>query len=512
MNINEELKILSNYFQGGRFDELLSKSKVLLRKNFDNPFLYNLIGSSHLQLGNINDAIYNFNISLKLYPNNLIVMNNIANAYKKDFNYKKAEEFYLLALKKKPDYLNALANYANLKMSINHTDESVKIYKKILLKHTKNHLIYFNAATAMQSLGNFDQAKIYAEKALTLKPNFTIADRLISSITKYTEENKHFLKLEKGIKNKDLRNEDRIYLRFALAKAYLDNKKYDEFFNQIQLANKEKRDSIDYNFEKDLQIFENIKLLFKDFNFNNHQFKQHNKKLIFVLGMPRSGTSLVEQIISSHSSVFGAGELPFLLNDVLKTFKSMQKDSAKLKEIFKKINIIGDNYLEQISILSSDKNIILDKSPLNFLLIGFIQILFPSAKIIHVKRDAKDTCFSCYKNSFNHGLYFTYSQKELASFYNSYSDLMKFWDKKLPNCIYTVRYEELVLEPNINIKKILNFCDLDFENNCLEFYKNKSPVRTISSSQVRKKIYKDSVLSFKRFERKLGDIFNNLDK
>jgi hypothetical protein len=190
----------------------------------------------------------------------------------------------------------------------------------------------------------------------------------------------------------------------------------------------------------------------------------------------------------------------------------MQKDSKKLKEIFKKINIIGDNYLEQISILSSDKNIILDKSPLNFLLIGFIQILFPSAKIIHVKRDAKDTCFSCYKNSFNHGLYFTYSQKELASFYNSYSDLMKFWDKKLPNCIYTVRYEELVLEPNINIKNILNFCDLDFENKCLEFYKNKSPVRTISSSQVRKKIYKDSVLSFKRFERKLGDIFNNLDK
>jgi tetratricopeptide (TPR) repeat protein len=510
MNLNKQLKIILNHFHIQNFNEVIEKGNKLLRSNPYNAFLHNIIGSSYLQLGKTKKAIDIFTTSLKLFPNNLSIINNIANSYKKELNYKKAEEFYLLLLNKKPDYINGLVNYANLKMSMNHVDQCLEIYKKILVNDPKNHLIYFNKATALHAMGNFDEAKIFAKKALEIKPDFTFADKLISTIIKYDENDAHFLKLKNDITNTNIPLENIIHLHFALAKAHFDNRQFEDFINHIEIANKKKRESISYDFEKDMKLFKSIKLLFNDVNFEEIELKENKKKIIFVLGMPRSGTSLVEQIISAHSNVFGAGELPFLQGSVYDKLESLEDEKQNINGIFGDINLMAENYLEQISILCPNDKIVLDKSPLNFLLIGFIRIFFPKSKIIHVKRSSNDTCFSCYKNSFNTGMNFTYNKKELALFYNSYADLMKFWEKKLPNFFYTVSYEDLVNEPNTNIKSILNFCDLNFEKNCVEFQDNKSPVRTISASQVREKIYKKSIHSFKMFKEPLSDIFDNL--
>ena len=293
-----------------------------------------------------------------------------------------------------------------------------------------------------------------------------------------------------------------------MAKAYFDNRQFTEFFNQMELGNKLKRESINYDAKRDLNLFNNIKLLFTNANIKNLENVKNTKKLIFVLGMPRSGTSLVEQIISSHSKVFGAGELPFLLNSFLKKLHSLEGNNQN--NFFSDFEEISENYNTQTSILNSSDQITLDKSPLNFLLIGFIRILFPQSKVIHVKRGSKDTCFSCYKNLFDHGLNFTYNKKELAFFYNSYDDLMQFWNKKLGNFIYTINYENLVNDSKSEIKKVLNFCNLEFEEKCLNFYKNKSPIKTLSALQVRKEIYQDSIKSYKLFDSDLSDIFDNL--
>ena len=224
--------------------------------------------------------------------------------------------------------------------------------------------------------------------------------------------------------------------------------------------------------------------------------------------MPRSGTSLLEQIISSHSNVFGAGELPFLQKSLLNKIRSL--DSYNIEDAFPDLEQISQNYINQLSILSTNDKIILDKSPLNFFLIGFIKILFPQSKIIHSKRDPKDTCFSCYKNLFDHGLSFTYDKKELAFFYNSYDDLMNFWNEQLGDFILTVNYETLINDPKNQIKDLLNFCDLDFEEKCINFQDNKSPIRTLSANQARKGIYKNSISSYELFKESLADIFINL--
>jgi len=508
MSLEDQQQVIRNYFKVGNYNEALNRSKQLLRKNPNNPNIYNMIGLAYLQLGCIEDSIHNFQSSLKLFPENLPAVNNMANAYKKKLDYKKAEEFYNLALEKDPNYLNTLVNFANFKMDINQVNEAVNIYHKILTIESKNHLIFFNLATAYRALGNFENAKINALKALEIKPDFTFADRLISSVTTYTSKDSHFLKLKTIFMDKKINLKNKININFALAKAFYDNKQFDEFFNQIEIGNKNKRDSINYNFKDDLNLFNNIKLLFRNLDFKKFDVKKNDKKIIFVLGMPRSGSSLLEQIISSHDSVFGAGELPFLQSSFLSKLRSLETNN--INEIFHNMDKILENYLHQLSVLTTENHIILDKSPLNFLLIGFIKILFPQSKILHIKRDSKDTCFSCYKNLFDHGLNFTYDKKELALFYNSYDDLMNFWNNKLGDFIYTVNYEALINDPKNQIKDILDFCNLDFSEKCINFQDNKAPIKTLSTNQARKRIYKDSINSYELFEERLADIFINL--
>ena len=168
------------------------------------------------------------------------------------------------------------------------------------------------------------------------------------------------------------------------------------------------------------------------------------------------------------------------------------------------------NKRKKLAKLKNNNQLILDKSPLNFLWIGFIKIMFPNSKVIHTVRESKDTCFSCYKNLFANSLNFTYQKKELALFYNSYIDLMSFWNKKLDNFVHNINYEDLINDPKTNITKTLKFCDLDFEESCLKFYENKSPIKTMSAAQARQKIYKTSIKSYKKYEEKLFDLFDNL--
>ena len=163
----------------------------------------------------------------------------------------------------------------------------------------------------------------------------------------------------------------------------------------------------------------------------------------------------------------------------------------------------------KISSYSNNKDYILDKNPLNFLWIGFIKILFPMAKIIHIKRNSKDTCYSCFKQLFEN-INFADDQDDLAQFYNAYVQLMMFWNSNLENFICNINYEELIENPKSNIETMLNFCDLDFEEKCLNFNENKNAVRTMSISQVRLPLYKSSINSYKKYEKDLSKLFNNL--
>ena len=231
--------------------------------------------------------------------------------------------------------------------------------------------------------------------------------------------------------------------------------------------------------------------------------------------MPRSGTTLVEQILSSHPDVYGAGELLELGNQIRKYFINNNKLSfpEKISDWnMESINEIGKNYLTYIRNISQNSKHITDKLPHNFQWLGFIKIIFPNAKIIHCKRNKYDNCLSIFKNFFAGGLNFSYDLKEIGLHYKEYNRLMNHWLELMPNFIHEIKYEELVADSESKIKNLLKFCNLNWHPDCLEFYKNIRPVFTASMAQVKKPIYKDSVKAWEKFKFGLKPLIDELDK
>ena len=231
--------------------------------------------------------------------------------------------------------------------------------------------------------------------------------------------------------------------------------------------------------------------------------------------MPRSGTTLVEQVIASHSLVAGAGEIHYLSEIINNSILDDQKFN-KLKildEMVKSNNFIYEQYNNLIKFHNFKSEIITDKAPQNFLWIGFIKIFFPGSKIIHCSRNPKDTCLSIFKNYFSSKtMYWAYDQKSIAEYYVLYSNLMDFWKSKFKDDIYEASYEKIVNSPETEVKKMISFCGLEWEAECLNFYKNKkTPVQTVSISQASKPIYNTSINSNEFYVKYLSEMFNILD-
>ena len=509
--IENKINIILNYLKVGNFKYVIRETVKLSIKNPNNSYLKNLLGLAYLETGEKTQAIENFILAIKLNSKNISALNNLGNAYKYLNKYEDAEKFYLRALHLNPNFIDALNNYGNLKYSINQPQEAISLLNKALSINEKNYKTTYNLALVYQSIGRFDETVKYAQKTIDLEPTFTKADKLLSVYNNYQDEtDKHFVEMQRKIFDKNITSNERVNLHFSIAKAFENIGNIKKSVSHFEAGNELKNNIIKYNIKKELKIFDLIKKLFNNLEFDSLELKHNSSKFIFVVGMPRSGTSLIERILSSHDKVFGAGELPFLAEIILSNIKNNSKDLQSFFHNKENLNSLAKSYLDKVSIIKNNGKVILDKSLLNFLWIGFIKILFPQAKIIHVKRNAKDTCLSCYKNLFDSNLNFTYKKSDLTSYYNAYLDLMNFWEKILNESIYTINYEDIINNPQKNISALLTFCNLDYDEKCLNFHKNKSPVKTMSASQVTQKIYSTSIHSYKRYEDYIPDFFENL--
>ena len=509
--IENEIKILLNLFNATKFDLVISKSKRLIREFPEYIILYNILGSAYQNTGNLNLAKDIFKKGNKMDPANIAIMNNLANVYKHIGQIELSEELFRKIILKQPNYINAYINLGNLKRDNNDFEMAIELYNKALSINDKVPVILYSLALAYQGLGKFDLAIEYAKKTLWLDPKLTQADMLISQSTKYKDGNEHLENMSSKLKNLELNNEQKINLLFALGKANEDINQINKSFEFFHHGNLLKRKSLEYSINKEIKFFNEIKNTFNKIDFAHTENKNNSKKkIIFILGMPRSGTSLTEQIITSHSNVFGAGELP-QLSKIVKD-KLMNEDSIsddRINELVKDEtfkNLLRENYYNYLERFKANETFITDKAPLNFRWIGLIKILFPDSKIINCTRNPKDNCLSLYKNFFEGGLNFSYDQKELGAYYNLYLDLIKFWKGKFPDLIYEAKYEKIITDQENEIKKIINFCDLPWENECLLFYRNKTPIKTMSTAQARQPIYKSSVNSFEKFSPFLKDL------
>ena len=238
-----------------------------------------------------------------------------------------------------------------------------------------------------------------------------------------------------------------------------------------------------------------------------------NKCPIFILGMPRSGTSLVEQILSSHQAVYGGGELSTLMKLCLPLLENKLSNEKHTNTHYEKdLLLIREKYLDSLNQLNTSESIISDKTPANFQYIGIILSIFPNAKIIHLKRDPRATCWSIYKSKWSgNGYGFSYNMDDLVGYYGLYSKLMNFWHEKYPGKIYDICYEDLTANQEDETRNLLEYCELDWDDKCLNFHKNKRAVKTASSMQVREKMYQGSSDAWRKYAAHIKPLINGLE-
>lgn len=515
-NIKFLVREIQNLFLSKKYLMIIKETKEAIKKYPKMSIFYNMLGLALSSIGKFNEAIVILKRGIEINKNDLAIINNLANAYKSNFNYLESENLYKLSISIDKNYVNSYVNYGNLKRDLNQFNEAIELYKKALNYNDKISGLNYALAMAYQSLGDFKNAENYAIKTINLDYRFTKADLLISRSKKYDPKDDHLLQMKNKLENKKLATNNKIELNFALAKAYEDLNDVNLSYDYLKKGNELKRSNIEFSIDIESKIFSDIEKLFSKVDFKKFSdIVDSSKKIIFILGMPRSGTTLTEQILSSHSKVYGAGELPYLptiINDYFiknKTF--MEKKVNEFLEDPKYIKILSNKYFSYLSAYKISQNYVTDKAPLNFLWIGFIKVLFPNSKIIHCKRDARDNCFSLYKNFFEGNLDFSYKPDELAKYYNLYKNLMAFWKNKLPaKDLYDIEYEKLVSNPEIEIRKLLQHCEINWEDDCLNFSKNKTPIKTASVGQARKSIYSTSVKSYSKYSNYLKKFFENL--
>ena len=509
---DQQLKIktdvLTNKLNAGLFDEVITEAKGLLRKR-SHQIIYNILSIAYQSLGKFDLSVKIMEEALKKNPKNPYFLNNMGISKHKLECFEEAEHYFKKGLTVAPNYINILNNIGNLKKDLNQIDEAIFFYKKSLLINENLTETQFNLATIYITLGKFNDAEKHLNKILEINPKITEADRLISSFTKYREDSHHLKTMINKIEDKTLNKNQLIHLHFALGKAFEDVEKYETSFKNFNKANQYLNEIVKYDIHQDVEKFEKIKETAE--YINKVIINKNSRQLIFIVGMPRSGTSLIEQIISSHSNVFGGGELPFLSNVVNEEILNNKKlDTIKDNDLKNLLEITQEQYISKISKMDSSNKVFIDKAPLNYRYIGFIKKIFPNSKIINCNRDPIDVCWSNYKNFFSGTLLFSNDLNNLALYYSLYQNYIKFWKELFPDEIYDMIYENLVENPKEEIKNLLNFCDLEWEENCLKHENNPKSIKTASWVQARKPIYQSAVKSSDHFRVYLAELIKKI--
>ena len=478
------------------FEKLLS-----LKKTYE---IYYIYGNILKSLKKYSEASASFEKAIELNPNFSEAFNNLGNIKKSLNEPDKAIECFKMAIKLKDNNIEALFNLASIYQENNKFEDLIKIYKK-LLHFDKNHIkTLYNLGSAYLFLGNISEGKNYFEKVLKLDQSNIPSFRNYVSVTKIDKNDKLFKHFQ-NLNFDKLNNHEKILIFDALSKCYFDQKNNDLGFNYLVKLNLIKKEFTKFSLLKQQDKYKNIKDFFENTaNFNLKFSDGIKSKPVFILGMPRSGTSLLEQILSTHSKIHGAGELNYLEKII------NQLGLIKPKDIKYYFTEIRNYYYKNLSKIS-EKPYIIDKTPLNCRWIGYIVNAFPEAKIIHIDRNPMAVCWSNYKTLFvDNGLDFSLSQEDMAKYFILYNDLMKFWFKKFKNQIININYEDFVQDFELQTKNILLKFNLDWEDELRNYEKTHRVVKTASFNQVRDKIKKNTSKQWEKYSDYLKPMQNIL--
>ena len=455
--------------------------------------LYFMKGNIQKKLKRYYEATKSYEKAIQLNPNFSEAYNNLGNTKKTLNDRVNAILYYKKAINLKADNFQALFNLSSIYKEENNYKELIYIYSKILKLDKNNIKTLYNLGSAYLFLGNFSKGKEYFQKVLQIDKSHIPSFRNYVHVTKIEKDNEIFQHF-KSINSEKINHEEKILLSNGLSKGYFDQGNDTLGLKFLKTSNLLKKKKSNFSLLEEKKRFEKIKHFFSDtHNYNFNFDDKYPNKPIFILGMPRSGTTLLEQVLSTHSKIYGAGELDYLQNKIGQSGFRKKED---LKNFFFEIR---KSYYQNISKIS-DKPFIIDKTTVNFRWIGFIINAFPEAKIIHINRNPMAVCWSNYKTLFVESVMdFSLTQEDVAGYYSLYNDLMKFWFSKYNDKILNIKYEDFVTDFEFHSKKILFFLDLTWEEQQKYYDVYDRVVTSASYAQVRSKIEKDTSKKWKKF-------------
>lgn len=434
----------------------------------------------------------------------------------------KAVEVFEMAFKIDPSQARALMMIVTVLIEHNNLEQALNIADLAVEVEPQSPHSHISRANVFKLQGNMLEAISEYKIALLCDPNSALALAGLAELTKHKENLPDTQKLIKQIKSclkNQLARQDEISLNFALAKIYDEQADYGQAFKYLSQANDLKLKSVIYN---PSAVTVKAKQLVEGFDPEslgrlkpNLEAYQGLPVPIFILGMARSGSSLIEQILASHPEVYGAGEIyafPGILQIAEDTTDSLTQCFTRVAKMSsEEITELGLKYLNGLKQVSDESaKYVCDKLPSNFWTLPLIRAILPQAIIIHSSRDPVDTCLSCYQQNFSNGHNYSFSLEGLGHFYNAYEQVMKLWSEHYAEYIYELSYEDLTANQEQATRNVLEHCGLVWDDQCLDFHKNKRSVVTASTLQVREPVYQRSVAKWRNYEKYLQPLLDLL--
>ena len=533
----------------GQLEDAINNYKVVIALNPDFALAHNNLGIAVKELGQLDHAADHYREAITVSPDFAMGHNNLGNLQLEQGRVEEAIIHYEQAIAVAPDFAEAHNNLGNALRLLGRYEDAIKCYKQAIALDARSAMTHNNLGitydemgrqkeaigcyeTAIQlepgfpdahnNLGNSQvqfghskKASTHFEKAIAARPDFAEAYRHLSMILPKQE---HIPVLEKLLRKPGIKNADAMHCHFALGNIYHGRKMFTYAFTHYREANELKRQTVSYDASLHSKYVNSLIATYTKTYFETTAgFGSDSEVPVFIVGMPRSGTTLIEQIITSHPQVHGAGELPTLPGVEISIAGDIDNGMTYPDCMVEcKAPVIESHsweYLQKLKSLATGVMRITDKLPSNFLRIGLIKTLFPRARIIHCRRDPMDTCLSIFINYFvsTTGNEFSYSLEEIGQYYVDYERIMAHWCELFPNEIMTVDYENIIVEQEEVSRQLVEFVGLSWDKACLEFHRNDRAIRTTSSVQVRKPVYSTSINQWKAYEQHLSPLVLGLN-
>jgi tetratricopeptide (TPR) repeat protein len=444
--------------------------------------------------------------ALKIDPKHAPTLIHVARTQLHVGNHVQAEQACRLALEQDPNSAEAHAMLGELLHESDRFNEALASFETALLLKPESAEARNHYGICLKSVGRLDDAREQLIKSVELNPRAYGIYANLADLEKFTPDHPHLAAMEAIMRDaSDPMSERYMALHFGLGKAYEDIGEYDKAFTHFQMGATLKRAKLKYDEADTFSFFDAIRETFSAEYFARRPFEGSPSNLpIFIIGMPRSGSTLVEQILSSHPQVFGAGEIKEFSRR-LNALRSRFPGLPKYPQIAVKMNqahykIVTEGYLSTLKGYAPTAPRVTDKLLTNYYFVGMLHVMFPNAKFIHTKRNPVDTCWSAYTKLFKDDMPHSYDFGELGRYYKKYEELMAHWDAVLPpGLIKTIVYEEVVDDVEACARELLEFLELPWDPACLSFHESDRPVKTASVTQVRKPVYRTSVEKWRRY-------------